>query len=572
MRSRAVPEGGLARLLLSLTCFLLFSVASGPLRAADFYIDPVAGDDAGDGSSVHPWRSLQAVLDAGKVQTRDWPSLPYAEGAELVDKNVGAPVGPGDTIWLRDGYHGRLELQSHYNAAPITIRAEHLGQARFASILVRSSENWVVRGLSVSAEYDAEFERQTLINVESHNWRGPVRNVVVEGCALSTVSDSAPWSAADWDTRACNGISVSGDDVTVRENVLRNVNFGISVSGKRALVLGNTVENFSGDGLRGLGDDGVFESNLIRNCYDVNENHDDGFQSWSVGEDGVGSGVVRGIVLRGNTIINYSDPQQPLRGTLQGIGCFDGFFEDWVIENNVIVVDHWHGITLMGARNVRVFNNTVLDLNEERPGPPWIRISAHKDGRPAENCIVRNNLTTALSLDAEGVSEDHNLIIDDPAAFFVDHLSHDLHLLAGSPAVDAGSADGAPATDHDGLPRALGTAVDVGAFEYNDGSWPPVLEVEGEELELPVEEAEDELESTVEVELTELSAEDELETAPDSAPEALEADVDAKESSESACACALSTRAVLPNAFVLLLLCLGMLLLGRRAAKTHSEP
>ena len=46
------------------------------------------------------------------------------------------------------------------------------------------------------------------------------------------------------------------------------------------------------------------------------------------------------MVLRGNTIINYEDPGQPHRGTLQGIGCFDGMFVDWVIENNVVIVDH----------------------------------------------------------------------------------------------------------------------------------------------------------------------------------------------------------------------------------------
>ena len=36
-------------------------------------------------------------------------------------------------------------------------------------------------------------------------------------------------------------------------------------------------------------------------------------------------------------------------------------FVDWVIENNVVIVDHWHGITLGGARNCRIVNNTVID-------------------------------------------------------------------------------------------------------------------------------------------------------------------------------------------------------------------
>ena len=115
----------------------------------------------------------------------------------------------------------------------------------------------------------------------------------------------------------------------------------------------------------------MFQYNVVKNCYDVNANHDDGFQSWSRGPQGVGTGEVVGMVLRGNTIINYEDLDQPHRGTLQGIGCFDGMFVDWIVENNVIITDHWHGITLSGATDSRVVNNTVVDLNETSPGPPW---------------------------------------------------------------------------------------------------------------------------------------------------------------------------------------------------------
>jgi hypothetical protein len=39
-------------------------------------------------------------------------------------------------------------------------------------------------------------------------------------------------------------------------------------------------------------------------------------------------------------------------------------------------------------------------------------------------------------------------------------------LLPGSPAIDAGSAVGAPATDQRGIPRPQGPGVDIGAFEY----------------------------------------------------------------------------------------------------------
>ena len=198
----------------------------------------------------------------------------------------------------------------------------------------------------------------------------------------------------------------------------------------------------------------------------MNANHDDGFQSWSLGDNGVGTGVVYGMVLRGNTIINYEDKNQPFRGTLQGIGCFDGMFEDWRIENNVIITDHWHGITLSGATNCTIINNTVVDINDTTPGPPWIRIGDHKNGTQSTGCLVRNNLTTALNISSVGVVQDHNSIVRNHDDHFVNYRKNDLRLKAGCSAIDSGSAVSAPAFDRDKNPRPFGTGVDIGAYEW----------------------------------------------------------------------------------------------------------
>jgi Domain of unknown function DUF11 len=50
-----------------------------------------------------------------------------------------------------------------------------------------------------------------------------------------------------------------------------------------------------------------------------------------------------------------------------------------------------------------------------------------------------------------------------------------LALLAGSPAIDAGTAEGCPATDQRGVSRPLGSACDIGAYEYTPtpASTPP---------------------------------------------------------------------------------------------------
>jgi parallel beta-helix repeat protein len=442
-------------------------------QAAEFYVDPVNGSSGGDGSTGRPWRTIQGVFDAGLVESQQWDKLPYSPQSKLVAKNAGAPVRAGDTIWLRSGFHGELLIDVYYNPGNITLAAEEGHTPRLSSLHIRSSSNWTVRGLSVSAEFSQPYRRHTLVNLESHNWRGPIHDVIVEHCVLRSVADVSAWTARDWDQLSCDGFHVDGTRMTIRDNRLLNVNFGISVDADNSLISGNLVENFAGDGLRGLGDYCAFEYNTVKNCYKVNANHDDGFQSWSVGPDGVGSGQVIGVVLRGNTIINYDDPNQPYRGTLQGVGCFDGTFVDWVIENNVIITDHWHGITLGGARNCLIINNTVLDQNSIRPGPPWICIDKHKNGTASVNCVVRNNLATDFK-NAPGVQQENNLIIKDPASIFVDADRFDLHLRAGAAAIDAGSSLNAPKLDRDRIPRPKGSGIDVGAYEWHTDNVLPV--------------------------------------------------------------------------------------------------
>jgi hypothetical protein len=431
----------------SLLVLLLWAAPSLAL-ARDFHVDPASGSTTGDGSEGSPWHTLEEVVAAGV----------------LTDGTV---VG-GDRVLLGSGFHGELSISGGGQDTPIVIEPELGAMPTLRRVLLRNTHGWTIRGLSISPSYGATYERLTIVDLDGAASTG----IVVEDNELFSERDTSAWTADDWVNRASSGISVDGPDIVVRHNTLLNVRFGISVTGAAALIFGNRIENFSADGLRGLGDYDVFEQNFVANSYAddaVDSNHDDGFQSWSVGADGeVGTGEVVGVVLRGNVFIGYSDPAQPFRGTLQGIGCFDGFFTDWVIENNVVATDHWHGITLLGARGARIVNNTVLDLNAERPGPPWIQIGPHKDGTPSEDCVVRNNLVTDLDvMEGVGMVEDHNLVMTDPAAFFVDLAGHDYHLLAGAAAIDVGALELAPAVDREGVPRPIGSAIDLGAYEWH---------------------------------------------------------------------------------------------------------
>ncbi len=442
-----------ALLLLALVLCAPALLRASVARAAEFFVDPAAGTPTGDGSSASPWQRIDAVIAAGAF---------------------GATIKAGDTVWLRTGYHGALAIKSGNYTPAITIAAAAGEKPTLSRVTFNATQGWVLAGMSISPSYAPTPTVGDMVLVDTSSAR-----VTVKDCDLFSVNDISAWGATEWINAASSGIFVRGKNVTVSNNSLANVRFGISVDGTDALIDGNRIVNFSADGLRGLGDNGVFQYNLVKNVYvsgdDGDDNHDDGFQSWSTGADGPGSGVVKGIVLRGNVFINREDPNQKLPNAMQGIGCFDGMFDGWVVENNVVITDHWHGISFYGMTNSRIVNNTVIDVDNTQPGPPWIMVTPHKNGTASQNVIVRNNLATDYDISGTNITNDHNttLAAATLATFFVNPAAFDLHLLPNAPAVDTGSADQAPALDADRIARPQGKGVDLGAYEWHEATVVP---------------------------------------------------------------------------------------------------
>lgn len=217
------------------------------------------------------------------------------------------------------------------------------------------------------------------------------RDIILDRLDIASAANAENWTAKKWRTTSHDGIQLSGRDITVRNSVIRIVKHGISSRAAFVHIENNTIELFGGDGIRGLGDNSTYVGNTIDTCVGIDDNHNDGFQSWSTDASGrPGRGIVRNVLVENNVIQNGDSP---LGCALQGIGLFDGIYEDWTIRGNSIIVNHWHGITVLGARRVEVLENTVVDAKIGKPGPPWIVIAAHKDGRPSENSIIAGNVS-----------------------------------------------------------------------------------------------------------------------------------------------------------------------------------
>ncbi len=81
---------------------------------------------------------------------------------------------------------------------------------------------------------------------------------------------------------------------------------------------------------------------------------------------------------------------------------------------------------------------------------------------------------TFIGLSAwQALGQDLHSIVASPSALFVDAANHDLHLRAGSPAIDRGTSVAGVTTDRDGAARPQGLAFDIGAYELGGAAPPP---------------------------------------------------------------------------------------------------
>ncbi len=431
-----------------LAVMLLAQLALQGANSAEYYVNPGPEPGLGDGTKNSPWSSVSRAFEANVLR-------------------------PGDTLLLGTGYYGKLDLVASHYVGPVTISGTAGQTAKFSQISIKDSSNIVIKNLDISlGNGDANSQGPVVVLDET------ATDIILENSKISSAPDTSDWSADDWQANAVDGIVARGEKITLRSNIIRNVHDGISIDAANSLVEENVVENFSGNGIKSFGAHTVIQNNVVRNCVDVGNGSRAGFMSWSRGSEGeVGKGQVVGGVLRGNQILNVEDGDHPLRCSLQGIAMFDGIYKDWLIENNIIVVDNWNGIVVMGADNVRIWHNTVLDPDRKSPGPASIQIQPHKDGTPPKASMILNNLADNYNDPQNGVTTAGNMTVTSLDQLFVEPARGDFRLRSGSLAINAGVTRGylallgigfpaLPASDIADVTRPNGTWYDVGAYEF----------------------------------------------------------------------------------------------------------
>ncbi len=420
----------------SRTTFLV-EVPSIPV-AYKYYVDPINGNNNNPGSADQPWKTLSEVFSSGKT------------------------IPSNSIIFLRSGNHGQPVINKLQTATTYIV-AEKGETPMFEKLNFYLAKNWVLSGIKISPEADSTSFKGNYLRIQPN-----CSNITIENCEIYGTSDVMNWPTnQDWYDHAGDGVLISGKNDIFRNNYIYNVYFGLTVDSPNNEVSYNLLNNFGGDGFRGIASDCQFLYNRIQNAL-VDDyatgNHDDGFQSWTFGAP------IKNVVLKGNQIFSHTDPSLPLKTSiLQGLVNFDGYSERWIVEDNLVLTDHPHGITLLGAKNCRVTNNTVINnpLHLFSYGnPPWIWIGSHKNGGGSFGNLNRNNLMAFNYQDGDPGSFDHNLIANNDD-YFVNYAHWNFHLKPGSAPINAGTFTDASTLDNSHRIR-LDSIPDIGAYEFGD--------------------------------------------------------------------------------------------------------
>lgn len=429
-----------------------------------FYLDPINGSMDGDGSEANPWSGLQEVVENNFIETYKH-ATPNDANSPLVPVNEGAPIKGGDRLLLKDGYHGQLEISIFYFNDWLTIEAAPQEKPTLARLHLRGLiKNVYLKNLNLirdsyqgSEPYwqAAAMQRNSraILHIASNSFFGNASDVKINGCTVQTSENVDNWSRQDWEDRYGSGITLRATEkIEVFNSVFENVGFGAVADyfANKTTIVNATIKNYCRDGVRLTANDFYFENNLVTGVVNINTTtnnainfHYDAFQSFSRDENdpnaGTGNGILRNAVIRGNSFIGKSD--LPLNNgflvnqDVQGIGAFDGFFDNFVIENNIISVSHHHGITLLGATNTSIVNNTVIDSDPTDVLYPWIRINNHKNGSLSRDCTIANNIATqGIHVEGDNVVENNNHVVgrgnqDDIYELFIAPDNYDFHLL-----------------------------------------------------------------------------------------------------------------------------------------------
>ncbi|MQQ09574.1 PKD domain-containing protein [Epibacterium sp. SM1979] len=324
--------------------------------------------------------------------------------ATLQDTGGTIQVTASDTPYVLTAY------QAGHADHRITIQAaDPETPPLFDQIKLTSSHNITFDGISFDASLANDVAGRDLQLYSS--WGITFANSSFKGTATGYYSGAAGEQAG-----GSFAYVRGGGDVVFENNAFTHLQHALTLSDVTgATVRNNDISHITGDGVRLSGVvDTTVEGNNFHSWFGSSHsiNHDDMIQLWSSANNAL---LTQNLIIRDN-ILNASGPVATqsifLRNEELSSG---GAFQGITVENNVIYNGHPHGVTIDGADDVRVAQNTLVWNPEAalsgQSNAPTIRLNA------VNGAEVLNNVTTGVVLDGvTGLEESGTLAVvyDDP--------------------------------------------------------------------------------------------------------------------------------------------------------------
>jgi parallel beta-helix repeat protein len=424
----------------SLALFMLLTslVFTSPANAqAHNYSVSTGGLDSADGSSAHPWRTIQHGADQ---------------------------LSPGDTLLINPGVYqesGITISRGGTAAAPVTFKANGAGVIidqsgsgmRRDAFFITYASYVVVDGLTFQNSNRAgmRIDHSDYVTVRSSTFaNNQTWGLFTDFSNYTTVEDSESYGTAEQ-----HGIYISNssDHPTIQHNRLHdNANCGLHMNGdisqqpgdgiiSNGLVDGNIIYNNGAGGGSAINMDGVTDTTVSNNL--LYNNHASGISLFQT--DG-GSGSKRNKIYN-NTILMPTDGR-------------------WAIN----IPEPDSSLPNPGNTSNQVLNNILYNQQSFRGvitiGP------SDRSGFRSDNNVLMGHLSaddndSVISLAAwQALGYDRHSLVSTPAQLFVNPAVNNYHLTASSPAVDKGTTLSEVTDDLEQRSRPYGFAYDIGAYEY----------------------------------------------------------------------------------------------------------
>jgi hypothetical protein len=333
----------------------------------------------------------------------------------------------GDTVTVEDGTYAE------------TVNLQHGGSSEGTRVIFQSQNKWGAKIVPTAAQITALSD--ILVNIGAPYVT--FKNFEVNGVNQATSDGNATGVKCQSTANNCNLSGNNVHDIGANNSVCTpgaailsaadsdviNANYIHSVSPPRTA--GFRCNQMQGIYVNG-GNNGRLQSNIL-------------FEIWQGFAVQFDSGTPSGWSVANNTIFNGGDSGHSSGGGIYFNCHFAGVCDKNNVNNNIIA--------------------NVQDVCIQQP---------QDTGTWGSNNLFSNNDEYSCGANYITQSSKHiNIVSSDPKFVkYTGDSTGDYHLQATSPAINAGTSTGAPATDYDGNSRPQGSGYDIGAYEFMDASAP----------------------------------------------------------------------------------------------------